>query len=94
MLTFDEKTRRQLNMQLDLPDEEKAKEAAIELPWRQWLEENRTMDAKDADKASAVVVLHNIHEHFNLLAQKVDVKQSNESLFVVASADARREALR
>ena len=45
------------------------------------------MVAKDADKASAVAVLHHIHEHFDLPAQNVDVKQSHKHVFVVASAD-------
>ena len=48
-------------MQVEFPDKVKAKEAAIELPWRQGLEDNQTMGATDADKASAVAVLLNVH---------------------------------
>ena len=44
------------------------------------------MGATDADKVSALAVLHNMNEHFGSPAQKVAVKQSNERVLVIASA--------
>ena len=48
---------------------------------------NRDAGAMDADKASAVAVLNNIHEHGDVSTQPVDVAQLDNRVWVVAAAD-------
>ena len=88
VLTFDEGTGQQLKQQVDFPAAVAAKELVVEyeLPWKDWHRENRTMGNKEADKASAVAVLHGLHELYDVTTNKVKVVSKDGSgLFVVAT---------
>ena len=70
VLRFDEKTGQMQNVQVQFSTQQKAKEAAIEVLWMQWHEQNLAMGAKDADKACVAAMLQNIHAHFNVYSQR------------------------
>ena len=57
------------------------------LPWRHWHEHNRDMGQLEADKASAVAVLHGLHSMVDVTAQQVDVMQEDTRVFVVAATN-------
>ena len=63
VLRIDENTGTQLSVQVEIPiaasDETNA--SAVAVPWRHWDEQNRTMGAMDADKASTVSVFNQYH---------------------------------
>jgi len=89
VLRFDEETGRQLNRQVDFTapvEAPKAKEP-VALPWRQWYQQSQTMGALEADKLTAVAVLSNIHENFDVATQQVDVLEHESKTRVVAASD-------
>ena len=88
VLKFDEDIGAQLTSQVQFPvDVEATKEPPVILPWRHWHQHNRNMGELEADKASAVAVLHGLHSMFDVTAQQVDVMQEGTRVFVVAVAD-------
>ena len=57
------------------------------LPWREWYQHNVELGALEADQASAVAVLHNLHESFDITLQPIEIMCLNKEAFVVAKTD-------
>ena len=78
----------QLNQQLDF-EKEKEKETSplYKLPWKEWCLRKDSVGAMEADKASAVAVLHGLHERFDLASQSIEVwhNEKENRTFVVAA---------
>ena len=66
----------------------KTEESSKALPWQQWHKENHDMGAVEADKASAVAVLHTLHAYVDVTAEKVKIMQDKGgNVRVYATAD-------
>ena len=92
VLQFDEASGSQLNQQVDfdvhIPENE-----PIQLPWQVWRSHTDTLGADAADQASAVAVLHNLHEGYNYAKQKIDLWQHERSTYVVATGACEAKAI-
>ena len=73
VLQFDQKTGVMLNKQVEFaaPTTDKAK--PIPLPWKSWHEAQPNMALDDADKASVVTTLENIHRLWDISDVKLEV---------------------
>ena len=76
------------NVQILFPTQQKAKQAAIEVPWMLWHKHHLAMGAKDADKACVVAMLQNINAHSDVFSQQVSVMLREGRNFVVAAGNA------
>ena len=68
VLTFDESTGLQLKNQVEFAAAQATtKLTPAELPWKVWHQEHRcSMGRVEADKATAVAVLHGLHEMYDV----------------------------
>jgi len=55
------------------------------LPWREWFSFN-TLGAVEADKATAVAVLHGMHEAFDVTRYPIDIVTKSRQVRVVATS--------
>ena len=62
------------------------------LPWRQWHREN-TLGALEADKASAVAVLHGLHENFDVTRAPIEIIYVNNKPKVVATQNVEKDGI-
>ena len=82
---FDEQSGARLTAEEDVAIETPTtKREVLVLPWREWHREN-TLGALEADKASAVAVLHGLHENFDVTIQPVEVNYINNKPRVFAT---------
>ena len=70
-------------------------EVAVTMPWREWYDERATdLGYLEADKASAVAVLHILHEGFSIPSECEEFSESDESdvdIFPYESEDGGRD---
>ena len=71
VLKFNQETGQMLNEQVQFAKAEN-KSIHIEIPWKDWHEQNQCMGAAQADKASVLMLLQNIHHRWS--PSSVDVK--------------------
>ena len=86
VIRFDEATGQQLNSQVAF-DEVQKKQAGppIILPWRTWHQSKVSMGTLEADKASAVAALHNLHQSVDYHKMPIEVIEVNGSVRVVTN---------
>ena len=85
----------QLNQQLDFEKEKEKKIAIYKLPWKEWCLHKDGLGAMEADKASAVAVLHALHERFDVASQSIEVlhNEKDNRTFVVAACKVAANAI-
>ena len=85
----------QLNQQLDFEKEKEKKIAVYRLPWKEWCLHKDGLGAMEADKASAVAVLHALHERFDVASQSIEVlhNEKENRTFVVAACKVAANAI-
>ena len=96
ILTFDEKTGARLNHQMEFPKEKpkKKKEVKHELPWREWLKGGGKPQGRvSADQATAVAVLHGLHDTYPVDEEPIDVWQTDTYKYVAVSRDIEKGTL-
>ena len=83
---FDEQSGTRLIAEEEFPATDGSQPAAdvLVLPWREWHREN-TRGTLEADKASAVAVLHGLHENFDVTIQPVELNYINNKPRVFAT---------
>ena len=72
------------------------KDKDIKLPWREWHQHSKCLGALEADKGSAVAVLHGLHGNFSFGSEKIEVGHNASSKhwnFVVAAEDVEAETI-
>lgn len=80
VIRFNEESGVQLNSQIEFtaPGVTPADNLApTELPWQSWHKNNVSMGALEADRASAVAALHNLHESFDIDKCPIAIHCSN-----------------
>ena len=90
VIKFDEATGTKLTTQVEFAAKEQARktkeeEKPISVPWRQWFVTGSSVGHQEADMATAVAVMHGIHEHYPLTQTPIDVQMRNGKLFVKAT---------
>ena len=50
-------------------------EQFVELPWKDWYVTHTSMASSEADKVAVVDALPNIHEHYDVTRQPIEVLQ-------------------
>ncbi len=83
----------QLNLQLEFPEAVIIKEAPIKLPWRAWRLHSESLGAMEADKASAVAALHNLHEKYDVSSEPIECWQLEKVNCVVATKKVEANAI-
>jgi hypothetical protein len=83
------------NQQLDFEKEKEKKIAIYKLPWKEWCLHKDGLGAMEADKASAVAVLHALHERFDVASQSIEVlhNEKENRTFVVAACKVAANAI-
>ena len=62
-------------------------------PWREWAEQHKEMGSVAADKASAVAVLHALHQHIPIESELVEIWDNKGEQCVVTTGAVRSEAI-
>ena len=94
IIKFDEKTGAQINKQVEFPKQEKKKSMPYNMPWRQWRQTARaSQGALEADKASAVAALHNLHESFSVEDEPIEIMNIGGKISVVTSDKVAKEII-
>ena len=65
----------------------------IELPWKEWHEQNASLGATQADKASALVLLENIHHRWDVSSVDVKIMLDDGKPSVVAGSKVKTNAI-
>ena len=91
---FDERSGARLTAEEEFPTPvaPQQQSEALVLPWRTWMQDNK-LGALEADKASAVAVLHGLHEGFDVTSQNIDIIYQNKQVKVVATVDVKQGLL-
>ena len=93
VLQFDEETGAQLNEQVTFEKTSDKDSVCIEVPWKEWHEQNLDMGATQADKASVLMLMENIHSRWEASSVNVEIMLRNGKLSVVAGAKAEKHAI-
>jgi len=87
IILFDEPTGIRMGDQdsyIETPTDKQQQATTEVLPWREWLSFN-TLGAAEADKATAVAVLHGLHEAFDVTAYPIEIVIKNKQVRVYAT---------
>ena len=87
IILFDEPTGMKMGDQdsyIETPTDKQQQATTEVLPWREWLSFN-TLGATEADKATAVAVLHGLHEAFDVTAYPIEIVIKNKQVRVYAT---------
>ena len=96
VVVYDETSGSLINQQVDFSIDDPKKMPPTKLPWRTWRESESCalVGAQEADKASAVAVLHTLHERLKVECDPIDMLSSAENkTYVVARTDVDKEIL-
>ena len=96
ILTFDENTGARLNQQMEFPKEKPKIKKAVnhELPWREWLKGvGKPQGRVEADQATALAVLHGLHDTYPVDEEPIDVWQTDTHKYVAVSRDIEKGTL-
>jgi hypothetical protein len=86
VIQFDEATGQQKNQQEHFAARKETAEAKIKLPWKDWYNDiGSNLGHVEAEKASAVAVLHGIHKRFDVSKERVEVWSLKGRTSVTAS---------
>ena len=92
VLRFDEKTGVMLNEQVRFESETKTS-IHIEVPWKEWHEQNQCLGATQADKASVLMLLENIHHRWDPSSVDVKIMLRDGKISVVAVSKVKKNAI-
>ena len=97
VIHFDEQSGAQLNQQLEFPGAEKInkkeRDPPVVLPCREWRRQHESMGAVEADESSAVVVLHSLHETFDVESQPIELFHKDQQNYVTATCQVEANAI-
>ena len=92
LLQFNEKTGERLNTQVQFANPEK-KSIHMQIPWKDWHEQNLCMGATQADKASVLTLLQNIHHRWDPSSVDVNLMLRDGKISVVAGSKVKKNAI-
>ena len=85
--SFNEHTGDLLNRQVDFTKPVVPPMADTQLPWKEWVQQSRSLGAREADKATAVAVLQSVHEQFDTGSQPIELwRKGSQAIRVLAGS--------
>ena len=97
VIRFDEKTGEQLNKQVNFEitsTHKRSNATPVKLPWRAWRENNASLGASEADRASAVAALQNIHENYDMTDVPIELLTAADKISVVTTGKVKKGTIR
>jgi hypothetical protein len=97
VIRFDEKTGEQLNPQVNFEitsTHTRSNATPVTLPWRAWRESNASLGASEADRASAVAALQNIHENYDMTDVPIELLTAADKISVVTTGKVKKGTIR